>query len=233
MRQATNESQKTPDDYAEAAHAFRLSVNKLRSMHDYTPFNMVNMDQTMVRVDCPASRTNNIIGESFVQITNTRYARRLLVLDQAPIHKTQAAKNAVEERNTDIAYVPAGFTSLLQPADVYWNRSFKASLRRSWEEFMHFAERTPKGNLRKPSRQDILNIVAAAWDAVPEATIIQCFKGYKILNALNGSEKGLLHGRLSGVGDIRPEHPEELQAECYSLLFDTDSDGSFDGFESE
>ncbi|KAH7944495.1 hypothetical protein HPB52_020352 [Rhipicephalus sanguineus] len=162
---------------------------------------------------------------------NTNNVRRLLVLDQAPIHKTQPAKNAVEERDTDIAYVPAGCNRLLQPADMYWNRSFKASLRRSWEEFMRIAERTPKGNLQKPSRQDVLNSVAAAWDAVPEETIILSFKGCGISNALDGSEDGLLHGRLSDVCDICPEHPEELQAECYSLLFNTDSDGSFDGFE--
>ncbi|KAL1460339.1 hypothetical protein MTO96_027561 [Rhipicephalus appendiculatus] len=139
----------------------------------------------------------------------------------------------MEERDTDIAYMSAGCTSLSQPADVYWNWSFKASLRRSWEEFMHIAERTPQGNLRKTSRQDVLNFVAAAWDAVPEETIIQSFKGCGISNALDGSEDGLLHGRLSDVGDIRPEHPEELQAERYSLLFDTDPDGSFDGFQSE
>ncbi|KAL1460338.1 hypothetical protein MTO96_027560 [Rhipicephalus appendiculatus] len=76
MRQATNESQKTPDDYAEAARAFRLSVNELRLMPDYTPFNMANMDQTMIRMDCSASRTNNIIGKSSVRIANTGCARR-------------------------------------------------------------------------------------------------------------------------------------------------------------
>lgn len=94
---------------------------------------------------------------------------------------------------------------------------------------MRIAESTPKGNLRKLSHQDVLNFVAAAWDAVPEETIIQSFKDCGISNALDGSEDCLLHGRLSDVGNIRPE----LQAECYSLLFDTDYDGSLIGFESE
>nr|XP_037268594.1 LOW QUALITY PROTEIN: uncharacterized protein LOC119159886 [Rhipicephalus microplus] len=164
---------------------------------------------------------------------NTGNVRRLLVLDLAPIHKTQAEKNAVEVRDTDIAYGLAGCTSLLQPADVYWKQSFKASLRSSWEEFMRIAERTSKRNLREQSRQDVLNFVATAWDAVPETTIIQSLKECGISNALDGSEEELLHGRLSSVGDICPEHPEQLQAECYSLLFDTDSDRSFDGYESE
>ncbi|KAH6929089.1 hypothetical protein HPB50_023387 [Hyalomma asiaticum] len=50
MRQATNESQKTPEDFTEAAKAFRSAVNALRIRHDYTLFNISNMDQTMVRM---------------------------------------------------------------------------------------------------------------------------------------------------------------------------------------
>ncbi|KAH7955406.1 hypothetical protein HPB52_000828 [Rhipicephalus sanguineus] len=75
---------------------------------------------------------------------NTDDVRRLLVLDQAPIHKTQAARDALDEWETDVASVPAGCTSILQPADVYWNRPFKANLRRSWEEFMRRAEKLRK-----------------------------------------------------------------------------------------
>lgn len=60
MRQATNDSQKTPDDLAEAASAFRSAVNALRLRHDFTPANIANMDQTMVRIDNPACRTNNV-----------------------------------------------------------------------------------------------------------------------------------------------------------------------------
>ncbi|KAH7955963.1 hypothetical protein HPB52_005290 [Rhipicephalus sanguineus] len=119
------------------------------------------------------------------------------------------------------------------PADVYWNRPFKANLRRSWEEFMRRAEKTPKGNLRKPSRQDVLDFVAAAWEAVSEETVAQSFKGCGISNALDGSEEGCLHGRLSDVGAVPPEHRDGLQAECCSLFFDTDSEDSFDGFQSD
>ncbi|KAH7950916.1 hypothetical protein HPB52_003124 [Rhipicephalus sanguineus] len=161
---------------------------------------------------------------------NTDDVRRLLVLDQAPIHKTQAARDALDERETDVAYVPACCTSILQPADVYWNRPFKANLRRSWEEFMRRAEKTPKGNLRKPSHQDVLDFVAAAWEAVSEETVAKSFKGCGISNALDGSEEGCLHGRLSDVGTVPPEHRDGLQAECCSLFFDTDSEDSFDGF---
>lgn len=164
---------------------------------------------------------------------NSDDVRRLLVLDQAPIHKTQAAKDAIKERDTDVVYVPAGCTSLLQPADVFWNRPFKANLRRAWEVFMRKGEKTPKGNLRKPSRQDALNFVSEAWAAVTTDTVVRSFKGCGISNALDGSEDGELHDCLSDVGAVAPEHPENLQNECLDLVFGSDSEDSFDGFESD
>lgn len=76
MRQATNESQKVPEDCAEETQAFRAAIGSLRSRHNLTLFNIANMDQTMVRMDTPANRTNNLVGESTVRITNTGCARR-------------------------------------------------------------------------------------------------------------------------------------------------------------
>ncbi|KAH8033474.1 hypothetical protein HPB51_013277 [Rhipicephalus microplus] len=155
--------------------------------------------------------------------------RQLLVLDQAPIHKTQAAKDAIAERDTDV-YVPAGCTSLLQLADVFWNRPFKANLRRSWEMFMRKEERTLKGNLQKPSCQDDLNFVSEACATV---TVVRSFKGYGIFNALDGSEDGELHDCLFDIGVVAPERSEDLQYECLDLAFGSDSEESFDGFESD
>ncbi|KAH7948813.1 hypothetical protein HPB49_002674 [Dermacentor silvarum] len=232
MRRATNESQKTPEEFSEAASAFRSSANSLRRRYDYTLYNIANMDQTMVRIDNPANRTNNVIGESTIRIANTGCARRgftvclaacanvnvrltatkngwmtaekmqewlsrvwgpnvddvrrLLALYQAPIHKTQAAKNAFEEYDTDVLYVPAGCTSILQPADE---------------------ERTPKGNLKKPSRQHVLDFVAEAWAAVPDETVARSFKGCGISNALDGSEDGDLHSGLADVGAVPGYYP--------------------------
>ncbi|KAH6945015.1 hypothetical protein HPB50_006741 [Hyalomma asiaticum] len=278
-------SQKTPEKISEAASAFRSSANSLRRHYGYTLYNMANMDQMMVRIDNPANRTNNVIGESTIRIANTGCARRgfmvflaarptghklpaliiikeqsgkiparvfvslwipvnvhltatksrwmtlekmqewllrvwgpnvddvqwLLVLDQAPNHKTQAAKNAFEEYDTDVLYVPAGCTSTLQ--HVYWNKPFKSTLWCLWEQFMREEERTPKGNLKKPSRQQVLDFVAEVWTAVPDKTVAPSFKGCSISNALDGSEDGDLHSRLADIGAVVPEDRGGLQAE--------------------
>ncbi|KAH6937438.1 hypothetical protein HPB50_000477 [Hyalomma asiaticum] len=71
VRQAKNDSQKAPDDLAEAATAFRSAVTSLRLRHDYTPYNIANMDQPMVRIDIPASRTNSVARTSTVGVEHT------------------------------------------------------------------------------------------------------------------------------------------------------------------
>ncbi|KAH7956139.1 hypothetical protein HPB52_006355 [Rhipicephalus sanguineus] len=245
--------------------AFRSSANSLRRRNGYTLYNMANMDQTMVRIDNPANRTNNVVGKSTIRIVNTGCARRGFTVClaayatghklpafiifkeqsgkiparalqafayQAPIHKTQAATNAFEEYDTDVLYVPAGCTSILQPADVYWNKPFKSTLQCLWEQYMREEARTPKGNLKKLSRQHVLDFVAEAWAAVPEETVARSFKGCGISNVLDDSEHSDLHSRLADVGAVVPDH-DGVQAECCDLFFATDSEESFDGFESD
>ncbi|KAG0421722.1 hypothetical protein HPB47_002406 [Ixodes persulcatus] len=95
-------------------------------------------------------------------------------------------------------------------------------------------ERTPKGNLRKPSRQDVHNFVSNAWAAVPEDVIRQSFKGCGISTALDGSEDGELHQRLACVRPPSVPHDRgALADECVDLMFCSDSEESFDGFPDE
>ncbi|KAG0435601.1 hypothetical protein HPB47_018388 [Ixodes persulcatus] len=68
MRQATNDSQKVPEECADAAKDFRSALGCLQSRHEYT---LHNMDQTMVRMDAPANKTNNLAGASRVRIANS------------------------------------------------------------------------------------------------------------------------------------------------------------------
>ncbi|KAH6947433.1 hypothetical protein HPB50_018920 [Hyalomma asiaticum] len=75
MGRVTNKSQKTPEEFSEAASAFWSSVNSLRWHYGYILYNTANMHQTIVRIDNPANRTNNVIGKSTIWIANTGCAR--------------------------------------------------------------------------------------------------------------------------------------------------------------
>ena len=51
--------------------------------------------------------------------------RSFLVLDSFTAHKTDAVKNRFREKHTDLAVIPGGLTSRLQPLDVSLNKPFK------------------------------------------------------------------------------------------------------------
>ena len=57
----TNESQKVLEDYGELIKLFSIEINKKRQEHQYTMFNIGNMDQTMCRFDMAMASTNDSI----------------------------------------------------------------------------------------------------------------------------------------------------------------------------
>ncbi|KAG0437911.1 hypothetical protein HPB47_017230, partial [Ixodes persulcatus] len=147
--------------------------------------------------------------------------RQLLVLDQAPIHKTQAAKDTIQERDTNLVYVRTGCTCLPQPADVFWNKSFMASLRRTWKAFMRKGEKTAKGNLRSlPGRVCLSSCTRRGLPLWHRKRARQ-------------SEEGDLHEQIADIATVVPENPDELRNDSVDLIFKSDSEESFDGFDSD
>ncbi|KAH9367054.1 hypothetical protein HPB48_009094 [Haemaphysalis longicornis] len=148
-------------------------------------------------------------------------SRRLLVLEQAPI-KTDAARKALASKDTDVVFVPGGCTPIVQPADVSWMKPFKDSLRETWASFIRAGAGTPKGNLKKPSRQDVVNFVSKAWAAVSEEVVARSFKRCGISTALDGSEDGELHERLASAippSAALPTTSNSVREEVVDLFF--------------
>jgi hypothetical protein len=67
--------------------------------------------------------------------------RSLLVLDSFTAHRTDPVKRRFNERNIDIAVIPGGLTSRLQPLDVSLNKSFKAKVSFSVAETLWILKR--------------------------------------------------------------------------------------------
>ncbi|KAH7955152.1 hypothetical protein HPB49_024814 [Dermacentor silvarum] len=124
MRQATNDSQKIPNDVTEAARAFHSAINSLRLCQDYTA-QQCQHGSNHGNICLTASRNGWMTSEKFPEWVariwgpNCDDVLRLLILDWAPIYKIPAVNGALEEGNMDVLFVPANCTSLLQPADVY------------------------------------------------------------------------------------------------------------------
>ncbi|KAG0443668.1 hypothetical protein HPB47_014658 [Ixodes persulcatus] len=128
-----------------ARQGFTVALAACTSGHKLPAFVIL---KEQVNVSVTALRNGWMTSEKFLEWleriwgTNVDDVRQLLVLDNTPIQKTQAAKDTFQERNTNLVNVPAGCTSLPQHGDVFWNKPFKASLRRTWEAFMRKEEKT-------------------------------------------------------------------------------------------
>ncbi|KAG0445032.1 hypothetical protein HPB47_002805 [Ixodes persulcatus] len=115
-------------------------------------------------------------------------------------------------------------------------KPFKYRLRETWASSIRAGPVTPKGNLKKSSRQDVVNFVSKAWAAVSEDVVACSFKQCGISTALNGSEDGELHERLASAvspSAALPTTSNSVREEVVDLLFDSESDCSFDSFYNE
>ena len=92
--------------------------------------------------------------------------RSLLVYDAFEAHVTESVKAAFVRENTNLAVIPGGLTSILQPLDVALNKPFKDGVRKRWMEWMAdgIHEFTASGRQKKPSEELIVSWIAAAWN---------------------------------------------------------------------
>ena len=67
---------------------------------------------------------------------------RLLVWDSFKSHVTASIRQKVKDHyNSHMVVIPGGCTSILQPADVSWNKLFKEAYRDKYEEWAIDGER--------------------------------------------------------------------------------------------
>lgn len=105
------------------------------------------------------------------------FSRRLLCWDAYRCHIQDSTKQLLSKLKTDAAAViPGGCTSLLQAADVAWNKPFKTYYREIYEDWLNDGEKATKGgNMKPPTRVQLATWVKAAWDKVLSCLwCIQC-----------------------------------------------------------
>lgn len=120
----------------------------------------------------------------------------LLVLDSFRSHLTEPTKREFQMCKTEIAVIPGGLTSQLQPLDVCINKPFKALMREEWNKYMcdkNQHEVTNSGRMKRPGISKVCQWIKTSWDAVKEDIVIKSFKKCGISNALDGEEDELIY----------------------------------------
>ena len=90
-------------------------------------------------------------------------------------HKTYNPKD------TKLIYFPPNTTHKLQPMDLGVNKPFKDRLKAKWEDFIcrDYYTETLSGYRKEVSRNEFIEWVEEAWDAISEQTIINSFNKIK------------------------------------------------------
>ena len=114
--------------------------------------------------------------------------KSLLIWDSFQAHRVDSVKRAVRQTNTDIAVIPGGLTSILQPLDVFLNKPFKDHLRELWNDWMIEGQKsfTHTGNMRVASLPTLCSWVLDSWRSLPVEMVAQSFKNCAISNLMDG-----------------------------------------------
>ena len=84
------------------------------------------------------------------------FGRRLLVWDAYKCHLTTDIREVVNKvTRSDVAIVPGGLTSLVQPADVCLNKPFKEKYKELYGEWVSTGQKSA-GNIRAPNKLQCL-----------------------------------------------------------------------------
>jgi DDE superfamily endonuclease len=105
-----------------------------------------------------------------------------LILDECRSHMTKEVKEAFQACNTEVDFVPGGYTSKCQPMDVGINKPFKNGVTLAFNSWLVGTGKT------KPRRQDVSNWIDTSWKSISISTIENSFRHCGIKHSNNEDE---------------------------------------------
>ncbi|XP_055340969.1 tigger transposable element-derived protein 6-like [Paramacrobiotus metropolitanus] len=115
--------------------------------------------------------------------------KQVLVRDQATVHKKVSSELLLRDRNVEQIFIPAGRTGDYQPLDVSVNKSLKSFFRSEYQaRRASHNEVTKSGYLKKPGRQDFLNMISRAWQNVTADVVRNSFYAAQVLEDCEDNE---------------------------------------------
>ena len=147
-------------------------------------------------------------------------------------HIMEDIKEFLKRVNTVPTIIPGGMTKLLQSLDIIAvNKSFKAGMRQTWEDWMSNGQHsfTETGRMRRATIHDVCTWIVAAWKAIPESYILSGFCKADILPEMFE----LSHDESSESDDEVENTDRHISGEVASLFHSDTEDKDFHGFVEE
>ena len=117
--------------------------------------------------------------------------KKLLVWDAFRCHTTTQTKSAMKQKKIISAIIPSGCTGKIQVADVVLIRPFKQHIVDLYSEWIADdtqQNRTPSGNLRAPSRRQLVQWVIAVWGQISNDMVREAHKTCGLTTSTEGEE---------------------------------------------
>ena len=103
---------------------------------------------------------------------------RLLVWNSFKCHVSKDTKDSLKKLKVDQAVIPGGCTGFIQAPDVCWNKHFKDSYTKSYDDWFEAGKQefTAAGNPKSALLEVIVGWIVKAWDSISSDIIVNSFK---------------------------------------------------------
>lgn len=162
----------------------------------------------------------------------TKKAKTLLILDSFSAHTDAPFALLASKSNINLAVIPGGCTSKVQPLDVSVNKPFKDVARHQWIEFItSCVETTKSGNLKAATKEQVVAWVKQGMEYLTDhpGMIKKAFLVCGLSNKMDGSENHLIRCAAELIVALPYGETEESDSEGDPFA---DSDESSEGEDS-
>ena len=115
---------------------------------------------------------------------------KLFVWDSFKSHVCKDKKDSFKKLKVDQAVIPGGCTGFIQAPDVCWNKPFKDSYTKSYDDWFETGkeEFTAASNDKAAPLEVLVGWIVKAWDSISNDIIVNSFKVCGLTNNLDRSE---------------------------------------------
>ena len=98
----------------------------------------------------------------------------ILFLDSFKVHMKASVVNAIQALGVEVIFIPPGCTSIVQPVDVGYNKSFKSKMREQYSNW-HLRQ-DPDQPTPNATRRQVAEWIISAEKGITEETIKNAWK---------------------------------------------------------